>query len=175
MMTVKILVASGQAIYGENWIAPLANALQINSSDIERYINREGPCIGKVDALSDLLVQKEAEVHQALIKLNEAYRANDARIKAIKAFKKGDASQLTAESKVYCRLRFNIKGFYKADVQIQEPKEKTGWQVHEFDNKYFMRDVVNLDEVLAEKMQVHMALVDVDLVDEENPSQVYSV
>jgi len=163
MMTVNILVASGQALYGDTWIPLLAKDLQIDALDIERYIDREGPCIGKVDALSDLLVQKEAKVHQALIALNESYRANDARIEAIKAFKRGDASQLTTESKVYCRLRFNMKGFYKADIQIQEPKEKTGWQVHEFDKKYFIRDVVNLDEVLAEKMQVHMAVVDVDL------------
>lgn len=162
-MTVKNLIASGLAIYGENWIAPLANDLQIDKADIEKYIARTGPCIGKVDAVCDLLVQKEVQVHQALINMNEEHRANDARILAIKAFKRGDASKLTAESKVYCRLRFNMHGFYKADIQIQQPKERTGWQVHEFDSKYFMRDVVNLDEVLAEKMQVHMAVVDVDL------------
>lgn len=168
MLTRKNLLAIGVELYGGNWIPLLAQDLQINAKDIENYINGNGPAIGKVDDISDLLVAKETQVHKLLSSLNELYRGYDARNLAIKHFKQGDASQLTKDSKVYCRLRFNPKGFYKADIQLQEPKEKFGWQAHQFDEKYFVRDLVNLDQVLAEKLQNHMAVVDVDLEGEES-------
>ena len=44
-----------------------------------------------------------------------------------------------------------------------------GWQSHQFDEKYFMRDVVNLDEVLSEKLNDSMAIFDENLQGEYSP------
>ena len=74
-----------------------------------------------------------------------------------------NGSQLSPQAKVYCRLRFNNNGFFKADIQLQEPKDKSGWQAHQFDEKYFIRDLVNITRILSEKMQDVMSVFDEDL------------
>lgn len=164
MLNLESLIESGKALHGANWVTPLARDLNINRKTIQRYVNGELKQLGKFDAdLASLLYVRNRKIEKLLLILDEAHSAKDARNKAIREFKRGGASHLTPQSKVYCRLRFNQNGYYRADIQVNEPDNKSGWQCHEFDNKYFMRDVVNLDETLGQKLQDHMAVFDGNL------------
>jgi hypothetical protein len=163
-MNAKILSAIGEALYGVNWVTPLAKDLNINRKTIQRYISGElkiNPNIA-ID-LANILSDREYSINKLRLFIDESFASKDARLKAIKLFMQSNGSQLSPQSKVYCRLRFNNNGFFKADIQLQEPKDKSGWQAHQFDEKYFIRDLVNITRILSEKMQDVMSVFDEDL------------
>lgn len=162
-MNKEILKAIGEALHGEQWVTPLSKDLNINRKTIQRYMNGELKInSGIASDLASLLSQRQDRIIKLRLFVDESFAAKDARLKAIKAFKRSDASKLTVESKVYCRLRYN-NGYFKADIQLEKPLDMQGWQSHQFDEKYFMRDVVNLDEVLSEKLNDSMAIFDENL------------
>lgn len=164
MLNVENLIKCGEALYGANWVSPLARDLNINRKTIQRYVNGELKLLGKIDSdLANLLYVRNRKIAKLLLIIDESHSAKDARSKAINVFKRTDAKGLTPQSKVYCRLRYNKNGYYHADIQVKEPIDKTGWQCHEFDEKYFMCDVVNLDETLGQKLQEVMAIFDENL------------
>lgn len=163
-MNTIILSEIGKALYGLNWVTPLAKDLKINRKTIQRYMSGElkiNPNIA-ID-LAKLLSEREYTINKLRLFIDESFAGKDARLKAIKQFLQSNGSQLTSKSKVYCRLRSNNNGYFKADIQLEEPKDKSGWQSHQFDEKYFMRDILNITQILSEKMQDIMSILDDNL------------
>lgn len=159
-MNKEILKASGEALYGENWVSPLANDLNINRKTIQRYNSGEIPVNPKIKAdIAELLSIREHKIKKIRLSVDGSFAAENARQEAIKSFLSLNTSKLAPTTKVYCRLKFN-NAFYKADIQLEKPENQEGWQSHQFDEKYFIHDLVDIRKVLSKKMEDGMAIFD---------------
>lgn len=163
-MNNEILKASGESLYGENWVSPLANDLNINRKTIQRYNSGEMQVNQKIKKeIAELLSIRERKIKKIRLSIDDSFAAENARQEAIKSFLSLNTSKLTPITKVYCRLRFN-NAFYKADIQLEKPEDLEGWQSHQFDEKYFVRDLVDIRKVLSKKMEDVMAVHDEYLI-----------
>ena len=81
---------------------------------------------------------------------------------AIKNFLWWNQSKITIESVIYCKLEFSHDDFnnekYYVTITLKKPSNLNDWHVLSFDEKYFMRDMINIHSELKNKLQRSFAV-----------------
>lgn len=76
---------------------------------------------------------------------------------AVESFLQWNQSKITIESCIYCKLEFSHDEFnneqHHATITLEKPMDLSDWHVLSFDEKYFMRDMINIRSELKKKLQ----------------------
>lgn len=164
-MNKEIFKKAGELLYGNQWISPLGKDLNINPKTIWRYNNDELRINDNIASeVESLLLVRQQRIQKLRLSLNDAFKCEDARQRAIKKFLDWNTSKLTPASKIYCKLGFNGDDYYQAEVTLDVPENMHGWQCYEFDEKRFVLELVNIRKELSKKMMDSMAVYDENLI-----------
>lgn len=150
----------GKALFGKSWMTQIAENLKdqngesITRQSVQNWHRHNRVPMWAKDQLKKIASVRLSEI-QELNKLFDNYDfvVND----AIESFLWWNQSKITIESSIYCKLEFSQDEFnneqYHATITLEKPTDLGDWHVLNFDEKYFMRDMINIRNELKKKLQ----------------------
>lgn len=155
----------GTALFGKSWMTQIAENLKdqngesITRQSVQNWHRRNRVPVWAKEQLKVLVAVRLAEI-QALSKTFDDY--DFVVDKVIEKFLWWNQSKITIESSIYCKLEFSQDEFnneqHHATITLEKPTDLSDWHVLDFDEKYFMRDMVNIRNELKKKLQRSFAV-----------------
>lgn len=156
----------GTALFGKSWMSQIAeNLVGKDGEPLTRQAVQNWQRSDRVPhwakAELKIIAQKRLTEIQAI---NDMFNNHEQEVgRVIGNFIYQSGTKLTVNSVVYCQLRFSADKYnneiYQAEISL-EPKNVDGWQKHQFDEKHFQRDLINIRKILKEKLQLIYAVKD---------------
>lgn len=155
----------GEALFGKSWMTQIAENLKdqngesITRQSVQNWHRHNRVPAWAKDQLKALAAARLAEI-QALNKSFDDYDfvVND----AIESFLWWNQSKIAIESSIYCKLEFSHDEFnneqHHATITLDKPIDQSGWHVLSFDEKYFLRDMINIRAELKKKLDRSFAV-----------------
>ena len=155
----------GQALFGKSWMTQIAENLKdqkskpITRQSVQNWHRHNRVPAWAKEQLKALAAARLAEIQE----LNKTFDDYDVEVnEAIEKFLRWNQSKITIESSIYCKLEFSQDEFnneqYHATITLEKPSDLSDWHVLDFDEKYFMRDMINIRSELKEKLQRSFAV-----------------
>ncbi|RLL43015.1 hypothetical protein D9K79_11650 [Acinetobacter cumulans] len=155
----------GTALFGKSWMTQIAenlkdqNGQSITRQSVQNWHRHNRVPMWAKEQLKVLAAVRLAEI-QALSKTFDDY--DFVVDEAIENFLWWNQSKITIESSIYCKLEFTHDEFnnqrHHATITLEKPTDLSDWHVLDFDEKYFMRDMVNIRNELKKKLQRSFAV-----------------
>ena len=155
----------GEALFGKSWMSQVAENLKdqngnsITRQSVQNWHRHNRLPVWAKDDLKKLAVKRLAEIQE----LNKSFDDYDFVVnEAIDNFLWWNQSKITVESKIYCKLEFSNDEFnnekHHAVITLEKPTDLSDWHTLDFDEKYFMRDVINIRSELKKKLERSFAV-----------------
>lgn len=155
----------GTALFGKSWMTQIAENLKDqNGESITRQSVQNWHRHNRVPMWAKEQLKKLAAVRLAEIQeLNKSFDDYDFVVdEAIEKFLWWNQSKITIESSIYCKLEFSHDEFnneqHHATITLEKPNDLGDWHMLNFDEKYFVRDMINIRSELKNKLQRSFAV-----------------
>lgn len=155
----------GEALFGKSWMTQIAENLKdqngesITRQSVQNWHRHDRVPMWAKDQLKALAAARLNEIQE----LNKTFDNYDAEVnEAIEKFLWWNQSKITVESEIHCKLEFNDDSKneeYFATITLEKPSDLSDWHILSFDEKYFMRDMINIRAELKNKLQRSFAVV----------------
>lgn len=155
----------GEALFGKSWMTQIAENLKdqngesITRQSVQNWQRNNRVPMWAKEQLKKLAAARLAEIQE----LNNTFDDYDFVVsEVIESFLWWNQSKITIESSIYCKLEFSNDEFnneqYHATITLEKPTDSSDWHVLNFDEKYFMRDMINIRNELKKKLQRSFAV-----------------
>lgn len=155
----------GEALFGKSWMSQIAENLKdqngkaITRQSVQNWQRNNRVPLWAKEQLKTLATVRLNEIQA----LNKTFDNHDFIVsEAIEKFLAWSQSKITVESNIYCKLEFTHDEFnneqHHATITLEKPTDLSDWHVLSFDEKYFLRDMINIRSELKEKLQRSFAV-----------------
>ncbi|WP_347455684.1 hypothetical protein [Acinetobacter thermotolerans] len=155
----------GTALFGKSWMTQIAENLKdqngesLTRQSVQNWHRHNRLPMWAKEQLKKLAAARLAEIQE----LNKTFDDYDFVIdEAIENFLWWNQSKITVESSIYCKLEFSHDEFnneqHHAAITLEKPSDLNDWHILNFDEKYFMRDMINIRSELKNKLQRSFAV-----------------
>lgn len=154
----------GTALFGKSWMSQVAeNLIGTDGNPLTRQAIQNWHRSDRLPQWAKSELKKVAQKRLSEIQaINDTFNNHDSVVnQVVDNFIHWNGSKLNAQSSIYCQLRFGADKYNnevcEAEISL-EPKTGEGWQKHQFDEKYFQRDLLNIRKILREKLDPIFAI-----------------
>lgn len=155
----------GTALFGKSWMTQIAENLKdqngepITRQSVQNWHRHNRVPMWAKEQLKKLAAERLAEIQA----LNKSFDGYDFVVnEAIEKFLWWNQSKLSVDSEIYCKLEFTHDEFnnenHHATITLEKPSDLNDWHVLSFDEKHFMRDMINIRSELKKKLQRSFAV-----------------
>lgn len=155
----------GESLFGKSWMTQIAENLKdqkgesITRQSVQNWHRHNRVPAWAKEQLKALAAARLAEIQE----LNKTFDNYDVEVnEAVEKFLRWNQSKLSVDSEIYCKLEFTHDEFnnenHHATITLEKPSDLNDWHALSFDEKYFMRDMINIRSELKEKLQRSFAV-----------------
>lgn len=155
----------GEALFGKSWMTQISENLKdqkgesITRQSVQNWHRHNRVPVWAKEQLKTLAATRLAEI-QAISRSFDDYDFVISEV--IENFLWWNQSKITVESNIYCKLEFAYDEFnnenHHAMITLEKPTDLSDWHILSFDEKYFLRDMVNIRTELKKKLQRSFAV-----------------
>lgn len=160
-----VIETIGTALFGDSWMSQIAKNLNgLDGNAITRQAVQNWHRSDRVPLWAKNQLSKLAKKRlNDLIDLNNLFDNYESVVNsAIEHFLWWNQSKLDVSSVIYCKLTFetNDLGFdtHQAIITLDQPDCLQDWHTLKFEEKYFIRDMINIRDELKKKLSRSFAV-----------------